>query len=901
MKKIVLLLFLSCCWIASCSNSSHTPDPDPAIESGTILSQELQTPQTPAGVDAELYGQLVEQLRRVLADPARFAADTATDPGSAVTLLWVDESSSLQWSHRMKGDYDNNGEVNISDITPIAIYFGEMGPFADDSPQKVVDGDGNGEINIADVTPIGINFSRRVTGYNIFSSNNGDDLALPAVQLPAVQNVAFGDGSVMPGGLRDFEVPVTPDSAGHFFWVRPTDGTEDGIASNTAGPGEPPLAVLDVMPWIGQPLGADFDASGSSSPRALALTYEFDYTGDGTFDYIGADSLVSSPLDEPGSYVAILRVTDENGSNASTTQQYIIADVGGGAGELGRGGGELQLGDITIEAVPGSLLGEMEIVAYQTELPPGLPESFFTGSPACHIGISDDDMLNAPLRMTLPYDDAAFGDESNVSVLYFDESHGWMPTTLLELDTDGNRIKVDSRRFGTFVVGWFDVSKIVGFLQSSLPFDPTLHGWNINNFGNYFSPGGNCLGMSGYCQWFYTEGPAEILNGKYSSVGGNPVSIAHLTAARGHLAQSQAWAFHSWDGQMASTEPLVGLTMKIYLSVFEDPLILLLGVNGSGRHACVVYEYDDTGFTFYDVNSKNNEQFLPFDGNSGFGNYGGYNSFGFVAGPSLGRAEDFGYLTTEAENGFALSQDIQLTSPTFGQLVVGNSVMITGNLLAGLNGQAEVIAYVNGMLNTIPVNAGHFSGSVPINNGDNSIIIMAGATSQSDWKRNGATLVTSVTGTSAIKKLAVYNNWLKNAADLDLYVIEPDGEPVWPGHPRSKNLLNVLLENDSGFGPEMVALQPDNDGQVVPGEYKVRVHYRQDLGTLAPTGPVEGTVLILLNEGMESQDLRMVPYYIIDDNDLNTAGDATGSDWVDIATINVMTGEVTSLHPPAGK
>ncbi len=899
MKRLVLL-FLLCCWIASCSNGSQTPDPGPANANDAVLPVELQNPQTPAGVDAELYGRLVAQLRSVLENPARFAAETADDPASATTLLWVDESSSLQWSHRMKGDYDLNGEVNISDITPIAIHFGESGPFAPGSIQSVVDGDGNGEINIADITPIGINYGRLVTGYNIFTSNNGDEYALPAVQLPAVQFVGMEKSVVSDDGQHDFTVVVSPASNGHFFWVRPTDGTQDGVASNTAGPGEPPLAVLDVVPWIGQPLGADFDASGSSSPRALALTYEFDFTGDGTFDYTGADSMVSSPLAEPGSYVAILQVTDENGSYASTSQQYMIADVGGGAGELGRGGGELQLGDIMVEAVPGSLLGDMEIVAYQTELPPGLPESFFTGSPACHIGISDDDMLNAPLKMTLPYDDAAFGDESNVSVLYFDKAHGWMPTTLLDLDTENNRIKVDSRRFGTFVVGWFDISKIVGFLQSSLPFDPALHGWNINNFGNYFSPGGNCLGMSGYCQWFYTEGPSEILNGKYSSAGGNPVSIAHLTAARGHLAQSQAWAFKSWDGQMASTEGLVGLTMKIYLSVFEDPLVLLLGVNGSGNHACVVYEYDDMGFTFYDVNSKNNEQFLPFDGNTGFGNYGSWNSFGFIAGPSMGRAEDFGYLTTEAENGFALSQDIQLTSPTFGQVVAGNSVQITGNLLSGLNGQAEVIAYVNGMLNTIPVNAGHFSGSVPINNGDNSIIIMAGTMSQSDWKRNGATLVTSVTGTSAIKKVAVYNNWLRNLADLDLYVIEPNGEPVWPGHPRSKKLLNMLLENDSGFGPEMVALQPDNDGQVEAGEYKVRVHYRQDLGTLAPTGPVQGSVLILLNEGMENQELRLVPYYIADDNPDNTAADAMGSDWVDIAMINVMTGEVTNLHPPAG-
>jgi uncharacterized protein YfaP (DUF2135 family) len=899
MKRVCVLCLMLCIWIASCASQNGTPDPDSAARQTPAAHPELQNPAIPADVDPELYRQLVEELQSVLEEQARHPAATATDADSAVELSWDEAQSELLWQHHMKGDYDLNGEVNLADITPIAKYFGEIGPFPEGSKQREVDGDGNGEINIADVTPIGLNYRRLIVGYRVYSSNSGDDYSLdpPAVEQDPLQQLTMGDAVPSAEGLPMFTLPVVPDSAGHFFWVRPTDGTESGIASNLAGNGRPPTAALSVNPWLGQPLGADFDASASASPLALTLTYEYDYDGDGSYDYSGPDNMVSSPLDAPGSYTAKLQVTDTNGSFATVQRQYLIADVGGGVGELDRFGGQLILGDVMVEAIPGSVLGKLDITAFQTDLPPGLPESFSTGSPACRIQISDDDLLNMPLLLTLPYDDSAFGDESNVFVLYFDEKSGWMPTTPIALDTDNDRITVDSRRFGTFVVGWFDVSKIPGFLQHDLPFDPDLHGWNINNFGNFFSPNGNCLGMAGYCQWFYTEGPPEILNGKFSAAGGNPTSIAHLLAARTHLAQSQGWAFDFWGKQMALPEGLVGLFMKINISVFEDPLVLLLGTNGAGQHASVVYKYSNTDFTFYDVNAKDTEQSLPFTGASGFGNYGGYNSFGFVASPSFGRAEDFAHLTTEAENGFASSQDIQLLSPTFNQSITSSTVNLTGNLLGGLNELSTVIAYVNGVQTTIPVSGGSFTGNVPINKGANSIIIMAGTMSQSDWKRNGATLITSVTGTDKIYKFSIYNSWLSNLSDLDLYVIEPGGVPVWPGDPRSNSLLELGLENDNGYGPEQLGLSTEAGGTLLDGEYLVRVHYRQDLGDLTPTGGVDGNATILLNQGQPDQKLWFIPYSLSSDNPDNIAGDGVGPDWVDIATIDAVNGIVTLLSP----
>ena len=265
--------------------------------------------------------------------------------------------------------------------------------------------------------------------------------------------------------------------------------------------------------------------------------------------------------------------------------------------------------------------------------------------------------------------------------------------------------------------------------------------------------------------------------------------------------------------------------------------------------------------------------------------------------PSLGRAEDFNQLTDEAESGFALSQDIALTSPVPDQLVAGDTVSVTGNLLSGLNGQSEVIAYVNGVLYTLPVASGFFNGSVPVSTGENTIILMAGTMSQSDWKRNGATLVRNVSGIIALNKVAFYNCWAKNQSDLDLYVIEPQGEAVWSQRQRSKSLLSMVMDNESGYGPEAIMLKPDNDGQVLPGQYLVRVHYRADLGGFTPTGPVVGRVTVVLNEGSEDMQLYAIPYELKVSNPDNISPDGEGDDWADIALIDVANGVVTPLTP----
>ncbi|MEZ5339463.1 MAG: hypothetical protein R3F46_14535 [bacterium] len=79
----------------------------------------------------------------------RSASLVNEDPGSAVELSVSSVNASsltLEWDERNIGDYDNNGLVSISDITPIGLLF--HATLAEhDPPGEVVlvDGDGNNE------------------------------------------------------------------------------------------------------------------------------------------------------------------------------------------------------------------------------------------------------------------------------------------------------------------------------------------------------------------------------------------------------------------------------------------------------------------------------------------------------------------------------------------------------------------------------------------------------------------------------------------------------------------------------------------------------------------------------------------------------------------------------------
>ena len=223
---------------------------------------------------------------------AKLGAAAPQSDGSQAPLNVSPASWQVSWYYANQGDYDQNSETNIADLTPLAVHLGEVAPegnggrFNGNSELSIIDGDGNGEINIADITPIGQNFGCQVSGFNVYMGTQMDFPAGngAASTLPGSGAVAFGDGSVREGESRlryTFSAPAGGSDS--VYWVRPFDGA----AGDTGYEGTP--SEMD-----GQSVAVIADnvriIDGNKSDPAY----------DSEFELLSTDGTVFTVLDPPG-------------------------------------------------------------------------------------------------------------------------------------------------------------------------------------------------------------------------------------------------------------------------------------------------------------------------------------------------------------------------------------------------------------------------------------------------------------------------------------------------------------------------------------------------------------------------------------------------------------------------
>lgn len=159
----------------------------------------------------------------------RRSSAAPTGKGSSVPDLGFmgQDTAVFIWSYRQHGDYDLNGSVTLSDLTPVGMHFGKTTCSPDWQQAQLADGDGNGEVNINDVTPIGQNFNGRVDGYELQSRTD------PGAPWVPAGDHAFQPGNPSAGFYSHYSQVVSTFAAGSEYRVVPY--ALDG-ASRSYGP-----------------------------------------------------------------------------------------------------------------------------------------------------------------------------------------------------------------------------------------------------------------------------------------------------------------------------------------------------------------------------------------------------------------------------------------------------------------------------------------------------------------------------------------------------------------------------------------------------------------------------------------------------------------------------------------
>ncbi len=184
------------------------------------------------------------------------------------------------------------------------------------------------------------------------------DLTAPAVSVYTADSGSDNDYAAVSG--TSFATPLTAGLAA-LIWSFDPSLTPDQVESllkqgcddlgsagldNTFGYGrinvfqslslvspgnQPPVASLSANPLSGDsPLPVDFDATGSVDPDGTIADYSWDFDGNGTYDSsTGTVPTTQNVYSTPGTYLAVVRVTDDQGATDTASVTLTVTSPGG--------------------------------------------------------------------------------------------------------------------------------------------------------------------------------------------------------------------------------------------------------------------------------------------------------------------------------------------------------------------------------------------------------------------------------------------------------------------------------------------------------------------------------------------------------------------------------------------
>lgn len=145
----------------------------------------------------------------------------------------------LRWTENNCGDGDNNGTVNIADVTPLARNFNHLTTDGQDDLQDVLaDYNLDGKIAVSDVTFLAMNYGHELLGYDVQTgvSTAGPFTRIPNLSVPANPTILRTDINPDPkpvNGQLQYIYLTEPIDGIVYFRVVPKDTPgNEGTVSN---------------------------------------------------------------------------------------------------------------------------------------------------------------------------------------------------------------------------------------------------------------------------------------------------------------------------------------------------------------------------------------------------------------------------------------------------------------------------------------------------------------------------------------------------------------------------------------------------------------------------------------------------------------------------------------------
>ncbi|MCG8473585.1 MAG: hypothetical protein MI742_17275 [Desulfobacterales bacterium] len=510
--------------------------------------------------------------------------------------------------------------------------------------------------------------------------------------------------------------------------------------------------------------------------------------------------------------------------------------------------------------------------------------------------------FNQLVEITLPYND----DAHIPTPFYIDEANQLRPVTVTRIDTDKKTFSFVTAHAST----WTWVKDIVSDTpDEDTGFRPSDDGFQITNHGSTINSGGESFGMTTFAQWYFAKklNTHGIFFPKYMAQVGSDAEGTNLTgqdviATRAHSAANQSWNYSEFILPNITTSDEYRFNTIVHaLKVTKRPVNLSLrkiDANGAfiSGHAVLAYGVNETDgeISIYDPNFPKEPRSISYNTETkAFQSYESethtFKKFFLNGTGSYSLSESYLNIFEDAEHNFTSDNHpvITITSHENGQTVSTRNITLQGVVESSEILISKIDILVGDEKFATPVDSdGNFSVGVSLNTGIQRLrFVTRGQDGREVTPNNFDANPFTINVDLDKSVMLVTLTWDKDATDLDLYVIDPQGDCSYYHHKNTADGGELDYDIQTGYGPEHWTLSTEDTIRWGEEAYRVRVHYFTDNGN----GGTNYTLSVKLYEGTEREVVYLQNGYLSHNNSQNDKPTDTGADWADFNIPVVLT------------